>query len=339
MPRQQRHGKDVASAARSVRLQRQRQEAARQRAAGAEAVHAGSLRHTAVPCAQQSSAEAMRRGNRGVETVLPLGEGVARLASTGSASAQGSQRLRTVRCAQWSSLLLLLLLQDSACGFHLPALDFDFKGFRTSYVVKRGSSAAGSAADPVVLVHGFGGSAGQWRATIDDLSASGRTVYALDLIGFGASPKADVDYSIELWALQLTEFIQRVVMGEDGAASAVVVGNSIGSLVCVCAAAGGAAAGPAAAGPAAAGGGPAAAAPCISGLGLMNCAIGMNSKAAPLPTDPPAYAIFFAIAKPLLPRSIKLATPFSDAQHSPSCPKIALITTTHRLEGPNRWSQ
>ena len=176
-----------------------------------------------------------------METVLPLGEGVARLASTGSASAQGSQRLRTVRCAQWSSLLLLLLLQDSACGFHLPALDFDFKGFRTSYVVKRGSSAAGSAADPVVLVHGFGGSAGQWRATIDDLSASGRTVYALDLIGFGASPKADVDYSIELWALQLTEFIQRVVMGEDGAASAVVVGNSIGSLVCVCAAAGGAA--------------------------------------------------------------------------------------------------
>ena len=37
----------------------------------------------------------------------------------------------------------------------------------------------------------------------------------------------------------------------------------------------------------------------IAGLGLFNCAIGMNSKAEPLADDPPAYAFFFALAKPL----------------------------------------
>ena len=62
-------------------------------------------------------------------------------------------------------------------------------------------------------------------------------------------------------------------IAEDGADQAVVVGNSIGSLACVCAAA--------------------ANPPSIAGVGLFNCAIGMNSKAPPLPDDPVAYALFF----------------------------------------------
>jgi pimeloyl-ACP methyl ester carboxylesterase len=57
------------------------------------------------------------------------------------------------------------------------------------------------------------------------------------------------------------------------AAQAVVVGNSIGSLACVCAAASNP--------------------PSIAGVGLFNCAIGMNSKAPPLPEDPAAYVLFF----------------------------------------------
>ena len=50
-------------------------------------------------------------------------------------------------------------------------------------------------------------------------------VYAIDLLGFGASDKPVLDYSIELWASQInafcSEFIDRPV---------VLVGNSIGSL-------------------------------------------------------------------------------------------------------------
>ena len=78
----------------------------------------------------------------------------------------------------------------------------DFEGHATRYV-KAGAPSAKPGVPPVVLVHGFGGSSGQWRATVADLAAAGRTVYALDLLGFGASPKAKAAYSIELWARQL----------------------------------------------------------------------------------------------------------------------------------------
>ena len=97
------------------------------------------------------------------------------------------------------------------------SLQHTFKGFGTNYVKVSGTSAA----PPVVLVHGFGGSSGQWRATLTDLAAAGRTVYAVDLLGFGDSPKprlaaADA-YSIELWADQLQHFVDEVVVAEDGA--------------------------------------------------------------------------------------------------------------------------
>ena len=71
------------------------------------------------------------------------------------------------------------------------------------------------------------------RATIKDLSAAGRTVYAIDLLGFGSSEKPQVEYAIELWSRQLLEFIDTVVVQQDGATSAVLVGNSIGSLSCL----------------------------------------------------------------------------------------------------------
>ena len=165
---------------------------------------------------------------------------------------------------------LLLLV----AGVRVQGLTHTFKGFGTNYVKVSGGT---SAAPPVVLVHGFGGSSGQWRATLEDLAAAGRTVYAVDLLGFGDSPKprlpADDAYSIELWADQLQHFVDEVVVAEDGADQAVVVGNSIGSLACVCAAA--------------------ANPPSIAGVGLFNCAIGMNSKAPPLPDDPVAYVLFF----------------------------------------------
>ena len=116
----------------------------------------------------------------------------------------------------WPARLLLLVAG-------VRSLQHTFKGFGTNYVKVQGGLGT-SAAPPVVLVHGFGGSSGQWRATLTDLAAAGRTVYAVDLLGFGDSPKprlaaADA-YSIELWADQLQHFIDEVVVAGDGAEKA-----------------------------------------------------------------------------------------------------------------------
>lgn len=56
----------------------------------------------------------------------------------------------------------------------------------------------GGTGDPVVLVHGLGLSAQQdWAKLMPYLVRSGRHVYAMNLLGFGASAKpADRSYSI-----------------------------------------------------------------------------------------------------------------------------------------------
>ncbi|UFP96987.1 alpha/beta fold hydrolase [Gloeobacter morelensis MG652769] len=77
---------------------------------------------------------------------------------------------------------------------------------------------------PIVLLHGFGASAGHWRKNIAELAAH-RRVYALDWLGFGASAKPALPYSLELWEAQLVDFCAEVV-----AAPAVLIGNSIGAL-------------------------------------------------------------------------------------------------------------
>jgi pimeloyl-ACP methyl ester carboxylesterase len=56
-------------------------------------------------------------------------------------------------------------------------------------------------------------------------------VFAMDMLGFGDSDKPVLDYSIELWRDMLTAFVAEVV-GEG----AVLVGNSVGSLVSLAAA-------------------------------------------------------------------------------------------------------
>lgn len=88
----------------------------------------------------------------------------------------------------------------------------------------------GASAPALVLVHGFGAGSGHWRHNAGALAAAGWRVFALDLIGFGASsqpahhPRRPLDN--RFWARQLQGFLEQVVQGP-----AVLVGHSLGGLV------------------------------------------------------------------------------------------------------------
>uniref|UniRef100_J3M794 AB hydrolase-1 domain-containing protein n=1 Tax=Oryza brachyantha TaxID=4533 RepID=J3M794_ORYBR len=100
-----------------------------------------------------------------------------------------------------------------------------WRGMRVNYLV-RGDGP------PLLLVHGFGASVGHWRRNIGVLSES-YTVYAIDLLGFGASEKPPgFCYTMETWAELILDFLDEVVKRPT-----VLVGNSVGSLACVMAAA------------------------------------------------------------------------------------------------------
>ena len=103
--------------------------------------------------------------------------------------------------------------------------DWIWRGWQTrySYLVTNGVTKQ----TPLILIHGFGASIEHWRHNIPVLGQE-YPVYAIDLLGFGASRKADTEYSVELWAEQVHDFWS-IFIGEP----VVLVGNSIGSLVCL----------------------------------------------------------------------------------------------------------
>ncbi|EPS62879.1 hypothetical protein M569_11908, partial [Genlisea aurea] len=80
------------------------------------------------------------------------------------------------------------------------------------YVVEGEGSA-------VVLIHGFGASAFHWRYNIPELSKRYK-VYALDLLGFGWSEKALIEYDVAVWRDQVVDFVNEIVKQP-----AVLVGN------------------------------------------------------------------------------------------------------------------
>lgn len=79
---------------------------------------------------------------------------------------------------------------------------------------------------PLVLLHGFGASIGHWRKNIPALAAAGYQVFALDLLGFGASEKPPIAYSMDVWLELLRDFWQAHIQQPM-----VVIGNSIGGLL------------------------------------------------------------------------------------------------------------
>jgi pimeloyl-ACP methyl ester carboxylesterase len=92
------------------------------------------------------------------------------------------------------------------------------------------SGIAQASGAPIILLHGFGASIGHWRHNLEALGQT-RPVYALDLLGFGASEKTQAPYNLELWVEQLHDFWLAVV-----GRPAILVGNSIGSSVSLAAA-------------------------------------------------------------------------------------------------------
>ena len=107
----------------------------------------------------------------------------------------------------------VLRLQLLVAGIHSDVMTLD--GAQLHYV-------EGGSGDPVVLVHGLGGSARQdWAALMPYLVRSGHHVYALDLFGFGESDRpADRRYAIGEQARLVMDFLDakhldRVVLGGE----------------------------------------------------------------------------------------------------------------------------
>ena len=109
--------------------------------------------------------------------------------------------------------------------------DWVWRGWQIRYTYKRSFPENHLERPPLILIHGFGAAIEHWRHNIPVLSQK-HTVYALDLLGFGASRKAATQYQIDLWVEQVYDFWQTFVPQP-----VVLVGNSIGSLVCLAAAA------------------------------------------------------------------------------------------------------
>ena len=108
--------------------------------------------------------------------------------------------------------------------------DWVWRGWQTRYSYIRANSSSENGDTPLILLHGFGAAIEHWRNNIPTLGQEYH-VYALDLLGFGASRKANTSYSVYLWVEQVHDFWQTFIRQP-----VVLVGNSIGSLVCLTAA-------------------------------------------------------------------------------------------------------
>jgi pimeloyl-ACP methyl ester carboxylesterase len=68
----------------------------------------------------------------------------------------------------------------------------------------------GSGGTPLLLVHGLGARGEDWAELMPGLAAAGFHVYAPDLLGYGRSPRPDVNYSISMEEATVVQFMQAV---------------------------------------------------------------------------------------------------------------------------------
>jgi pimeloyl-ACP methyl ester carboxylesterase len=107
--------------------------------------------------------------------------------------------------------------------------DWIWRGWTIRYTYIR--SQHSTQQPPLMLLHGFGASIGHWRHNLEEFSQQ-HTVYALDLLGYGASQKVVAPYGIALWMELVHDFWLTFIRQP-----VVLVGNSIGSSVALAAAA------------------------------------------------------------------------------------------------------
>jgi pimeloyl-ACP methyl ester carboxylesterase len=105
-----------------------------------------------------------------------------------------------------------LWVADQQTRFHLWRA-----GVKSDYLVAGGyrlhyfeAAPPGGGGTPLVLVHGLGARGEDWGAMTPALAAKGFHVYVPDLLGYGRSPKPDVDYSIPLQEQTVVDFMQAV---------------------------------------------------------------------------------------------------------------------------------
>ncbi|MGK7900585.1 MAG: alpha/beta fold hydrolase [Hormoscilla sp.] len=108
--------------------------------------------------------------------------------------------------------------------------DWIWRGWQIRYTYIRSDLREADRA-PLVFLHGFGSAIGQWRYNLQPLSED-RTVYGLDLLGFGASQKAPAEYGAELWMAQVRDFWRSFIQ-----TPIVLVGHSLGGAVALAVAA------------------------------------------------------------------------------------------------------
>jgi pimeloyl-ACP methyl ester carboxylesterase len=104
-----------------------------------------------------------------------------------------------------------LWVADQEIRFHLwragvKSEYMEAGGYRLHYF--EASPGNGDGGTPLVLVHGLGARGEDWSAMIPGLAARGFHVYVPDLLGYGRSPKPDVDYSISLEEQTVAQFMQ-----------------------------------------------------------------------------------------------------------------------------------
>lgn len=107
--------------------------------------------------------------------------------------------------------------------------DWAWRGWQVRYTYIR--SAQGATAPPLLFLHGFGSALGQWRYNLQPLSEF-HHVYAMDLLGFGASEKAPAEYGVPLWMQQVYDFWRTWIRKP-----VILVGHSLGALVAIATAA------------------------------------------------------------------------------------------------------
>ena len=79
--------------------------------------------------------------------------------------------------------------------------------------------------EPVLMVHGLGGSIESWTNNINELVKSFRVI-AVDLPGFGLSDKPKMSYTIRFYREFVVQFLKQLQLGEVS-----IVGSSLGGHV------------------------------------------------------------------------------------------------------------